>query len=119
MAFWIFECSPEKYRLAERLADPNPIITWTVTRYRNQIGPGDIAFLWETGSDRGIRAVLRVDAIPQDMPELESEQIYWADGDTEVCCRVLATILDRTVDLGHAELRSVPGLQNLSVFHGV
>jgi len=34
MAFWIFKCNPEKYRLAERLADPNPTLTWTVSRYR-------------------------------------------------------------------------------------
>jgi hypothetical protein len=27
MAFWIFKCNPDKYRLADRLADPNPKIT--------------------------------------------------------------------------------------------
>ena len=59
MSYWIFKYNPEKYRLQERLADPNPTITWTITRYRDQISPGDTIFVWETGRNRGIRAVLR------------------------------------------------------------
>jgi hypothetical protein len=118
MAFWIFKCNPEKYRLADRLADPNPKITWKVSRYRDEIGPGDTVFIWETGRNRGIRAVLRAESVPEDMPELDSEQPYWAKRDTEVLCRVRATIIDRDVNLPHIYLRCVPGLENLSVFHG-
>jgi len=118
MAFWIFKCNPEKYRVADRLADPNPDITWIVSRYRDQMGPGDTIFIWETGPDRGIRAVLRADGVPEDMQELESEQPYNTERDNEVRCRVRATITDRDVNLSHSDLRSVPGLENLSVFHG-
>jgi predicted RNA-binding protein with PUA-like domain len=118
MAFWIFKYNPEKYHLAERLADSNPDITWTVSRYRNQIAPGDTIFIWETGRDRGIRAILRAEGVPQDMAELESEQPYWTQRDNDVRCRVRATIVRRDVNLSHAELRSTPGLENLSVFHG-
>ena len=51
MAYWIFKCNPEKYRLADRLADPNPTtLTWTVSRHRDEIGPGDTVFPSETGS---------------------------------------------------------------------
>ncbi len=118
MAFWIFKCNPEKYRIADRLTDPNPSLTWTVSRYREEIAPGDTIFIWETGRDRGIRAVLRAESVPQEMPEMESEQTYWAEPDTEVQWRVLATITDWEVSLPHTFLRSVPGLENLSVFHG-
>ena len=52
------------------------------------------------------------------MPELESEQPYWAERDTEVRCRVRATIINRDVNLPHTVLRSVPGLEDLSVFRG-
>ena len=52
------------------------------------------------------------------MSELESEQPYWAERDTQVRCRVRATIGDRDVDLPHTAPRSVPGLEDLSVFHG-
>jgi hypothetical protein len=52
------------------------------------------------------------------MQELESEQPYHTERDNEVLCRVRATITHRDVNLSHSDLRSVPGLQNLSVFHG-
>jgi hypothetical protein len=118
MAYWIFKYNPEKYRLADRLADPSPEITWTVSRYRDQIAPGDTIFIWETGPERGIRAVLRAEGTPQDMAELESEQPYWAQRDNDIRCRVRATIIERDVDLPHTDLRTVPGLENLSIFHG-
>jgi hypothetical protein len=118
MAFWIFKCNPGKYRLTDRLADPNPTLTWTVSRHRDEIGPGDTVFLWETGPNRGIRAVMRVDQAPCLMVELESEQSYWAERDTQEQWRVLGTLTHRDVGLIHTDLREVPGLENLSVFHG-
>jgi hypothetical protein len=118
MAFWIFKYKPQIYRLAERLADPNPDLTWPVSRFRKQIAPGDTIFVWETGRNRGIRAILRAEGVPHDMAELESEQPYNAERDTTVRCRVRATIVRRDVNLSDTELRSVPGLENLSIFHG-
>jgi predicted RNA-binding protein with PUA-like domain len=118
MAFWIFKCNPERYRLADRLLDPNPTITWTVTRYRDEIGPGDTVFLWVTGRDRGIRAVMRVDEAPRLMRELESEQPYWAERDTQEQWRVVGILTHRNVNLAHTTLREVDGLEELSVFQG-
>jgi len=118
MAFWIFKCSPEKYRLGDRLADPNPTITWTVSRFHDEIRSGDTAFLWETGEDRGIRAVLRVDEAPREIRELDSEQRYWVEPDRDTRYRVLASIINREVNLPGVQLRQVPGLGHLSVFHG-
>lgn len=118
MSFWIFKCNPEKYNITSRLADPNNHFTWTVTRFRDQIGPGDIIFIWETGPNRGIRAVIQAESAPQEMPELPSEQSYWAEPDNRTQCRVFATITHRHVNLPQSQLRSTPGLENLSVFHG-
>lgn len=58
MAFWIFKYNPAVYRLAERLADPNPTITWLVSRFKEEINAGDTAFLWMTGRNRCMRAVM-------------------------------------------------------------
>jgi hypothetical protein len=116
MAYWIFKCNPERYKLEERLADANPTTTWLVTRYRNEIGPGDIVFLWQTGVDRGIRAVIRVDEAPKDMRELEHERPYWTEPDDGVQCRIVGTLTHRAVNLGHEYLRGIPGLAELSVF---
>ncbi len=70
MAYWIFKYNPEFYRLDDRLADPNPEITWTVSRYRDQIAPGDTIFIWRRDRERGIRAFLRAEGVPQGMAEL-------------------------------------------------
>ena len=118
MAFWIFKCNPDMYRLADRLADPNPTLTWTVSRFRDEINAGDTVFLWVTGPQRGIRAVIRVDEPPRLMAEMESEQAYWAERDTQEQFRVVGTLTRRAVNLPHTELREVEGLADLSVFTG-
>ena len=45
MAFWIFKFNPDRYRLADRLADPTPTLTWTVSRFRDEINAGDTVLL--------------------------------------------------------------------------
>jgi EVE domain-containing protein len=118
MSFWIFKCDPKRYRLSARLADPNPAITWLVTRYKKVIASGDTAFLMEVGPRRAIRAVMRVDAGPCEMAEVDSEQAYWVERDTETRCRVQGTITLR-IDLPITELEGVEGLEALSILHGV
>ncbi len=115
MAFWIFKCSPEKYRLRDRLADPNPTITWKVSRYQSEVRPGDLVFVWETGKKRGIRAVFRIDDPPCEASELASEQPYNVHPSVEVVWRTRGTLVDRNVDLPHTVLREIPELRNLSV----
>jgi hypothetical protein len=94
------------------------MISWTVSQHRDEIGPADIVFLWVTGRNRGIRAVMRVDQAPREMAELESEQPYWAERDTEEKWRVIGTLTHRNVHLPHTQLREIKGLEELSVFHG-
>jgi hypothetical protein len=116
MASWIFKCNPKQYRLSFRLADPNPAIAWRVTRYHDEIGSGDTVFIWETGPNRGIRAIMRLDEGPREMAELETEQPYNSERDLQSMLRVLGTLTHRDVNLSHQALRDVSGLENLSVF---
>lgn len=117
MSYWIFKCDPKRYRLSDRMSDSLAEASWLVTRYKNEIAPGDTAFLMETGPHRCIRAVMRVDEGPQEMAELESEQTYWAERDTEARCRVRGTLTHRT-ELPISELQSVDSLQNLTILNG-
>jgi len=118
MAFWLFKSNPERYRLADRLTDPNPAITWTVKQHRELIQTGDVAFLWVTGQGRGIRAVMRVDEPPRDMHELESEQEYWTEREDSVHCRVVGTLVYRDVHLPADRLGEIPELAGLPVGPG-
>jgi hypothetical protein len=114
MAFWIFKCDPKKHRLSDRLSDPESTITWLVTQHKSEMAVGDTAFLMQTG--RG-RAIMRIDDPPAEMPELETEQTYWEQRDTENRCRVKGTLIDR-VNLPIEESESCDDLKDLSIFHG-
>lgn len=84
----------------------------------DEIKAGDIVFLWVTGPQRGIRAVMRVEKPPCLMPDRESEQVYWAERDTQEKFWVIGTLTHRHVNLPHHKLREIEGLENLSVFIG-
>lgn len=118
MNYWIFKCNPDFYRLDARLTDPEPRTTWIINRYRERVQADDIAFIWQTGKHRGIRAAIRVDSPPQDMPELESEMKFQTSPDASFDCRVYATVLRRDLDISADKLRAIPGLEGLSVFRG-
>jgi hypothetical protein len=54
MRAWIFQAKPEQYEIKnirEKEAE-----TWLVTRYRREMGQGDIVFFWRAGKreERGI-----------------------------------------------------------------
>src|SRR5438128_1247081 len=112
MAYWIFKCDPKLYRLSDRLSDSNNTITWLVTRYKKDISPGDTVFLMETGPKRAILAIVHVDEGPQNRRELEFEQTYWVNRDTEIRCRILGTITKR-LELPIEELKTVERLKEL------
>jgi hypothetical protein len=118
MNYWIFKCNPDRYRLNERLSDPEPLTTWLVSRYRERIAAGDLAFIWQTGGERGIRATIRINSSPENMPELDNEQKYQVSPDRRIACRVRAAFVRRDLNFSAATLKAIPGLKNLSVFHG-
>ena len=41
MRYWVFSVSPKSYPIDERLGDPDPQMTWRVTRYHDDVMPGD------------------------------------------------------------------------------
>ena len=60
---WVFQSNPDNYDLrgAIKAQDED---TWLVTRYRNEIAPGDIVFLWESGKEGGICGVGMISDYP-------------------------------------------------------
>jgi predicted RNA-binding protein with PUA-like domain len=117
--YWIFKCNPDLYDIDGRLRDPTALTTWNATRYRDEMMPGDIAFMWRTGKRSGIVAEMTIESRPQEMDEIMPDARYWKDkkkiGKT---CRVLGTFRHRTGLLPRETILATPGLENLSVFHG-
>jgi len=121
VAYWIFKVNPLHYRIDDRLADPEVRTTWQVTRYRDDIRAGDTAFIWRTGSNRrnrGLCATMKITSDPIEMPEIESEIPYCIALDVGTQCRVMGELVERFPLICAQDIRVMPGLQRLSVFHG-
>lgn len=116
MRHWIFQANPRRFDIERRLRDPNPATTWTVSRYKSQIAPGDHAFIWQAGERRGILAIMRVDSDPAEMLELPGEERYWSDrADSRLACRVLGTFVARFPLVSVDRILAVPGLRDLLI----
>ncbi len=51
--YWIFQGRPDRYDLEEKLI-PGETEQWTVSRYENEIGLGDVAYFWRGGRQPGM-----------------------------------------------------------------
>jgi hypothetical protein len=117
MNYWIFKCNPELYRIDDRLNDPNPVITWKVSRYRDEIKDGDTAFIWKTGDDRGIVGAMRLQSDPQLMAEIPSELPYAIGGHAGGKEMMVIGELVARKTITVSELQDVQGLAGLSALH--
>jgi 5-methylcytosine-specific restriction protein B len=63
---WIFQANPITYNIDGALQKLNEI-TWSVTRYKNEIQPGDRVFLWRSGGEAGIVADGTLMTAPNEM----------------------------------------------------
>jgi hypothetical protein len=119
VTYWIFKGNPERYDLDGRLRHPDPKTSWNATRYRDDLVPGDIAFIWRTGPKGGIVAVMRLDSRPQEIAEVSPDASYWLHKrETGPAWRVLGTFTHRIRCLQRERILLTPGLENLSIFRG-
>lgn len=68
MKNWIFQGVPERYDVADpEKVDVGKEETWLVSRYREEMTPGDKVYLWRAGdkSKRGIYAVGVIEETPE------------------------------------------------------
>ncbi len=112
MNYWIFKSNPALYDVEASIRRGSPPRGWKVSRYRNEIKAGDVIFLWRTGSPRGIFATFEATSDPYHIPPNPVEP-YWSD-----IYKVDVRLLKHFSLLDADYLKQVPGLQNLSTFHG-
>ena len=118
MNYWLFKCNPAKYDIDARLNDPEEKTTWRVTRYRKDVRAGDFAFIWRSGPNRRIVAVLKIETDPHEMAEPESERKYAINLPSGILYRVEGRFTHRFLDLSQEMLRKVPELIGLCLFQG-
>lgn len=75
MADWLFQANPKYSRILAGIRELS-VLYWLVTRYTDEIAPGDRVLVWVAGKQAGIYAIARVLAAPTFLdrpPDLE----YW------------------------------------------
>lgn len=77
MAYWLFQGNPKYYRVLEAIKELEAI-PWLVTRYANDIAPGDGVIIWLSGSQGGIYATAEVIESAQLLTEIPDKK-YWVD----------------------------------------
>lgn len=116
MKYWLMCCDPKRYPFHDRLRDPNPRLTWRVTRYHDDIAAGDLAFVWMTGAERGISAVLHVISSAEVVDRLESADVDCVDVEIGPVYVIEAAVVARGFFLSVSSLRREPVLSEMSVF---
>jgi hypothetical protein len=81
---WLFQGNPDRFDIDGFLATRPPQTTWLVTRYADQIAPGDQVYIWRARgggaeADSGVVAEAEVLTSPAPMQELPTEQSFWTD----------------------------------------
>jgi EVE domain len=65
---WLFQANPKYSQILEAIQQLDGIF-WLVTRYHEEISPGDQVLIWIAGKQAGIYAIAEVAAAPQFMDE--------------------------------------------------
>jgi hypothetical protein len=97
---WIFQATPEEYRIRDRLQPGQPkIITWRVNQHADEIKEGDRVFVWSCKADEpdaGLCGYLEILCDPIVMDDLSFELPFElkapsAEPLKRVICRIVAT----------------------------
>jgi hypothetical protein len=113
--YWLV-CCDERYPLADRLEDPDPRVSWRVTRYHDDMAAGDLAFVWLTGKRMGVCAVLHLTSSAEVVDTLEAETVDCVDVEIGPVYVIEAAVVARGFFLAGHSLRSQPALSEMSVF---
>ena len=59
MNYWLFKSNPKIWSIDNKLNSKNSLVSWSVNRYMDSYKPGDIAFIYRTGSEPGIMTSMK------------------------------------------------------------
>jgi len=117
---WIFQANPDRYDIFNALSElGSNKKSWLVSRHEDEIGEGDIALIWMSGSESGIYAIAEVISNPSFMIAPPEEEKYWVNekergrSRLKVNIRIIKNLINSPIL--REELRNIEGLINLSI----
>jgi hypothetical protein len=112
MNYWIFKANPEIFDVDEHIRSGDYPTWWRVSRFKKEIQKDDTVFIWRTGVSRGIVAVAETTSGVW-YREFDLSDPQFSD-EYKVSIRIIKYFPVITSNF----LRTIPGLGNLSTFHG-
>jgi len=115
---WLFQANPKHWDLEHKLqtVSPSDADDWTVTRYREEMSPGDTVVLWQGGPKAGVYAVGELVGEPFERelppwrpPKNDGSETEWAISFRYE--RILQSPITRERLLENRELRSLQVLR--------
>ena len=103
MEYWILQHNPQL--LPADIPHPGDVPQnrdyWHISRYGDEVGVGDVAFIWHAGAKRGIYGVSTIVSVPPHTPEAneqirrltENDARFWTDSVERDRLRQQPTIL--------------------------
>lgn len=92
MATWIFQGNPETFDIDGYLAASNGVITWLAPKLTAEIKPGDTAYIWRSGAEKGLPAGIVAAGSVLDQPSVQADdpisKPFWKSPDTGHAPRV-------------------------------
>lgn len=72
---WIFQSNPQYFDLPGALA-ALPEMLWLVRQHEDEVRAGDSVFLWESGNNAGVLALVTVLTDPADLPPDPAQEVF-------------------------------------------
>jgi hypothetical protein len=76
---WIFQCNPDRFDIDGYLATEPSRFVWLVTRYADDLEPGDWVFLYRTGPTAGIIAEAKIIGAPAQQVDAPDAVPFWRE----------------------------------------
>jgi len=93
--YWIFQGNPEKFNI-EKYISTKTEITWTVTRYKNEIEEGDKVLIWKSGKNAGVYAEGIISVEPSEQVKEDAPEL-WNENSSLDAIRCVITLAERYI----------------------
>jgi len=120
MNVWIFQANPKRYDILNALLNSSgEVDRWLVNQHWDKIKTGDVVLMWMSGVKGGIYAVGEITSNPLIADDVNALDKYWINEQDRnkraliVNLRITAKLVNNPIL--RAELKGMPGLQNLSI----
>lgn len=126
MNYWMLQANPDKFRIVDWLkayGKPNQIDCWHISQLKEEVKPGDTAFIWKAKGSPGVSGIYAkvVVVLPQKSPLSDIEGSYFIDKAErkrleklwEITIKYCASYTDRPLLL--ETIREIPELKIMSI----